>query len=74
MRLGAKWRKLASAGALNQTTTYDAYTAHDQVTQMTDANNMVTQLAYAAFQRLTQRCANGLLPYCMGGELTTFEY
>lgn len=55
-------------------TTFDAYDAHGQPTQVTAPNSVVTTLAYDLRQRLTARCVNGLLPTCSGGELTSIDY
>jgi RHS repeat-associated protein len=60
--------------ALGHVTTYNSYNAHGQPTQITDANNLVTTLAYDARQRLTDRCVGGTLPACTGGELTEIDY
>jgi RHS repeat-associated protein len=60
--------------ALGHTTTYDTYNAHGQPTQITDANNLLTTLAYDARHRLIQRCVGGTLPGCSGGELTALDY
>jgi RHS repeat-associated protein len=59
---------------LGHVTTYNAYNAHGQPTQITDANGLVTSLAYDARQRLTDRCTGGTLPGCAGGELTHLDY
>ena len=45
--------------ALGHVTTYNTYNAHGQPTQITDANGLVTSLAYDARQRLTDRCTGG---------------
>ena len=60
--------------AAGHVTTYDAYNAHGQPTQITDANGLVTTLAYDSRQRLTDRCAGSLLPACSGGELAHIDY
>jgi RHS repeat-associated protein len=60
--------------ALGHTTTYDSYNAHGQPTQITDANGLLTSLAYDLRQRLTDRCVGGTLPGCAGGELTHLDY
>jgi RHS repeat-associated protein len=60
--------------ALGHVTTYNAYNAHGQPTQITDANGLVTTLAYDARERLTDRCVGDTLPSCTGGELTEMEY
>jgi RHS repeat-associated protein len=60
--------------ALGHLTTYNAYNAHGQPTQITDANGLITGLAYDARQRLTDRCTGATLPGCAGGELTHLEY
>jgi YD repeat-containing protein len=60
--------------ALGHVTTYNAYNGHGQPTQITDPNNVVTTLAYDARTRLTDRCVNGALPTCTGGEKTHFDY
>jgi YD repeat-containing protein len=60
--------------ALGHTTTYNSYNAHAQPTQMTDANGLVTSLAYDLRQRLVDRCVGSTLPGCVGGELTHLEY
>jgi RHS repeat-associated protein len=60
--------------AMGQVTTFNSYNAHGQPTQITDANGVVTTLAYDLRQRVTARCVNGLLPACAGGELTAMEY
>ena len=60
--------------ALGHTTTYNAYNANGQPTQITDANGLVTSLAYDLRQRLTDRCVGGTLPGCSGGELTHLDY
>jgi YD repeat-containing protein len=60
--------------AAGQITTYNAYNAHGQVTQITDPNSVVTTLAYDLRQRLTDRCVGGTLPACTGGEKTSYEY
>jgi RHS repeat-associated protein len=62
------------ANALSHVTTYDAYNAHGQPTQITDANNLVSTLAYDTRQRLTDRCVGGTLPSCTSGELTEIDY
>jgi RHS repeat-associated protein len=72
---GAQCGQLATVvNASGHLTTYNTYNAHGQPTRVTDANNVVTTLAYDARQRLTDRCVNGLLPACTGGELTRMEY
>jgi RHS repeat-associated protein len=60
--------------ALGHVTTYDAYNAHAQPTQITDPNGLVTTLAYDARQRMTDRCVGGTLPSCASGELTHLNY
>ncbi|HEV7608942.1 MAG TPA: RHS repeat-associated core domain-containing protein [Steroidobacteraceae bacterium] len=60
--------------ALGQVTTYNSYNAHRQPTQITDANGLVTSLAYDLRQRAVDRCLGSTLPGCSGGELTHFEY
>jgi RHS repeat-associated protein len=60
--------------ALSQVTTYNSYNAHGQPTQITDPNSVVTTLAYDLRLRLTDRCVNGTLPYCLSGELTHMDY
>jgi RHS repeat-associated protein len=60
--------------ALSQVTTFDAYNGHGQPTQITDANGLVTAIAYDARQRITDRCTGGTLPGCVGGELTHLDY
>ena len=60
--------------ALSQLTSYNSYNAHGQPTQITDSNNVVSTLGYDLRQRLTDRCVNGVLPTCTGGELTHLEY
>jgi RHS repeat-associated protein len=60
--------------ALGHVTTYNAYNAHGQPTQITDANGYITGLTYDARQRLTDRCTGGTLPGCSGGELTHLDY
>jgi RHS repeat-associated protein len=60
--------------AAGHVTTYDAYNAHGQPTQITDANGFVTTVAYDARQRLADRCAGSFLPACSGGELTHIDY
>jgi RHS repeat-associated protein len=52
--------------ALSQVTTYDTYNAHGQPLQITDANGVVTTLAYDLRQRLISRT--------LAGEQTTLEY
>jgi YD repeat-containing protein len=53
--------------------TFNSYNAHGQPTQSTDANGVITTIAYDSHQRLTARCVNGLLPSCTGGELTSYD-
>jgi RHS repeat-associated protein len=60
--------------ALGQVTTYNSYNAHGQPTQITDANGLVTSLAYDLRQRLTDRCVGAMLPGCASGELTHLDY
>ena len=60
--------------ALGHLTTFNAYNAHGQPTQVTDANGLVTSLAYDARRRLTDRCTGSTLPSCSGGELTHLDY
>jgi RHS repeat-associated protein len=60
--------------ALGHVTTYNSYNAHGQPTQITDANGLVTTLAYDLRQRLTDRCVGSTLPSCSGGELTQLDY
>jgi YD repeat-containing protein len=60
--------------ALGHVTTYNSYNAHGRPTQITDANGLVTALAYDSRQRLTDRCIGGTLPGCAGGELTHLDY
>jgi RHS repeat-associated protein len=60
--------------ATGQITTYNSYNGHGQPTQITDPNGIVTTLAYDLQTRVTDRCVNGLLPACSGGELTHFTY
>jgi RHS repeat-associated protein len=52
--------------ALGQVVTFNAYNAHGQPLTITDANGVVTTLAYDSRQRLTSRTVNG--------EVTAFEY
>src|SRR4030095_3983047 len=40
----------------------------------TDANGLVTTLAYNLRQRLTDRCVEGTLPSCTGGDPTHLDY
>ena len=61
-------------GPVGNITTYNSYNAHGQPTQIIDPNGIVTTLAYDARLRLTDRCSNGSLPACSGGELTHFDY
>lgn len=59
--------------ALNQTTQLGGYNAHGLPTQVTDANGVVTTLAYDSRQRLTSRSAAGettLYSYDGVGQLT----
>jgi len=60
--------------ALGHVTTFNAYDAHGQPTQITDANGLVTSLAYDSRLRLTDRCTGATLPSCSGGELTHLDY
>jgi RHS repeat-associated protein len=60
--------------ALGHITTYNTYNAHGQPTKITDANTLVTSLAYDVRRRLTDRCTGALLPACTGGELTHLDY
>ena len=60
--------------ALGHVTTFDAYNAHGQATQVTDANGLVTSMAYDLRQRLTDRCVGATLPSCTAGELTHLDY
>jgi YD repeat-containing protein len=60
--------------AAGQVTSYNTYNPHEQVTQMTDPNGVVTTLAYDLRQRLTGRCVGGTLPTCTGGEKSSYEY
>ncbi len=60
--------------AAGHVTTYNTYNVHGQATQITDANGLVSTMAYDSRQRLTDRCAGGTLPSCSGGELTHLEY
>jgi RHS repeat-associated protein len=60
--------------SLGHVTTYNSYNAHGQLAQVTDANGLVTSLAYDLRQRLTDRCVGGTLPGCVGGELTHLDY
>jgi RHS repeat-associated protein len=60
--------------AAGHVTSYDTYNAHGQPTQITDANGLVTTLAYDARQRMTDRCVGSYLPACSGGELTHLEF
>jgi RHS repeat-associated protein len=60
--------------ALGHTTTYNTYNVHGQPTQITDANGLVTSLAYDSRQRLIDRCLGATLPGCVGGELTHLDY
>jgi RHS repeat-associated protein len=60
--------------AAGHVTTYNAYNAHGQPTQITDPNGLVTTLAYDSRQRLTDRCSGSYLPACSGGELTHLDY
>ena len=62
------------SNALAQVTTYNTYNAFGQPTQVTDPNSVITTLAYDARQRLIDRCVNGVLPGCVGGELTHMDY
>ncbi len=52
--------------AANHTTTITSYNAHGQPLSITDANSLVTSMAYDARQRLTSRN--------VGGETTTYDY
>jgi RHS repeat-associated protein len=60
--------------ALSHVTTFNSYNAHGQATQVTDANGLVTTMAYDARQRITDRCVGSTLPTCAGGELTHLAY
>jgi RHS repeat-associated protein len=60
--------------AAGQVTTYNSYNPQGQPTQITDPKNVVTTLAYDARSRVTDRCVNGVLPACSGGQLTHFDY
>jgi len=60
--------------AVGNITTFNTYNAYGQATQITDPNGIVTTLAYDQRVRLTDRCRNGSLPTCSGGELTHFDY
>jgi RHS repeat-associated protein len=60
--------------ALGHQTTFNTYNAHGQLTQVTDANGLVTSLGYDLRLRLTDRCVGGSLPGCSGGELTHLDY
>src|SRR5262249_40679722 len=60
--------------AVGNLTTYNAYNVYGQLTQFTDPNGTVTSLAYDNRQRLTDRCVNGLLPACSGGEPLHLDY
>jgi RHS repeat-associated protein len=72
---GAQCGKLNTIeNALGHVTTYNAYNAHGQPTQITDPNGLVTGLAYDARQRLTDRCTGSTLPGCASGELTHLDY
>jgi RHS repeat-associated protein len=62
------------SNALGHVTTYNSYNAYGQPTQITDANGLVTNLAYDLRQRLTDRCTGSTLPGCSGGELTHLDY
>jgi RHS repeat-associated protein len=72
---GAQCGQLHSlTNALGQVTTFDSYNADGQPTQVTDANGVVTSLAYDSRQRLTDRCNAGALPACTGGDKIHFDY
>lgn len=72
---GAQCGQLQSVtNALSHVTTYDSYNVHGQLTQSTSANGLVTRMAYDVSRRLTDRCVNGFLPGCVGGELTHLDY
>ena len=72
---GARCGQLKSiTNALGHVTTYDAYNANGQPTQVTDANGLITTLAFDARQRMTERCVGSYLPACSGGELSHLEY
>ncbi len=60
--------------ALGHVTTYNSYNAHGMPTQITDANGLVTSMAYDLRQRVKDRCVGGTLPGCVGGELTHLDY
>jgi RHS repeat-associated protein len=60
--------------AAGHVTTYNAYNAHGQPTQITDPNGLVTSFAYDTRQRMSDACAGGTLPACVGGELTHIDY
>jgi RHS repeat-associated protein len=60
--------------ALGHVTTFNSYNAHGRPTQITDANGVVTSIAYDPRQRVTDRCVGGTLPGCTGGELAHFDY
>lgn len=72
---GARCGQLKSiTNALGHVTSYDAYNAHGQPTQITDANGLVVTYAFDSRQRMTDRCVGSYLPACSGGELTHLEY
>ena len=72
---GARCGQLKSiTNALGHVTTYDAYNANGQPTQITDPNGLVTTLAFDARQRMTDRCVGSYLPACSDGELSHLEY
>jgi len=48
-----------TTNALGQTNSYTSYNPHGQVTNLTDANGIITHLAYDARQRLVQQTING---------------
>jgi YD repeat-containing protein len=60
--------------ALGDVTTFNSYNADGKPTQITDANGLVTTMAYDLRQRLTDRCVGGTLPACSAGEHTHLDY
>ena len=57
--LGKRANPATVTNALTHVTTYGAYNAHGQPTEVTDANNVVTQYAFDTRQRLLSRTRAG---------------
>ncbi len=72
---GARCGRVSTlTNAAGHVTTFNAYNAQGRSTQMTDANGLVTSVAYDLRERMTDLCVGATLPSCTGGERTHVDY